>query len=402
MSPPRPARVLLVDSSGYEDLGGASTVLDELIRRVDRTRFVPSLACLSPGRWPELVRARDTPAYSLPRTRLRSPANLLTLVRGLCHAIREQQADLVHASENSALLYAAVAGHLTRTPVVWHIHSPLRPRGRTEQTTLRVLRRLPPVRIVFTSLGAQRRTVAFPGVPWSVVTPGVDIVACASGDAARGRQAFGLPDDAEVLSVFARIEPMKGQLDFVESLGRLARHRPRLYGVMCGPADHQGGYWRRIQELVRRHGLGERLVIPGDVRPPLKHDVVAASDVVVHPSHAESFGLAVLEAMAGGRAVVAAATDGPRLLIDDGVDGVLVPPGDVDALTEALAGLLDDPARRAALGAAAARRAEGHGVDDMVQRFEDLWDDVLATDRGTGPVQDGRRPRKGIRRRTRT
>jgi glycosyltransferase involved in cell wall biosynthesis len=372
-----PAHVLLVDSSGYEDLGGASTVLDEIIRRVDRGRYVPALACLSPGRWPELVRARGTPAYSFPRTRLRSPGNLVTLVRGLRRVVRAEGAELVHASENSALLYASVAGRLTGTPVIWHIHSPLRPRGRTERAVLRLLRRLPPAHIVFTAPGAQRRTMPFPGVPWSVVTPGVDVAQCRSGDAARGRRAFGIPDGARVISMFARIEPMKGQADFVRCLGRLVETRPDLYGVMCGPADKGSAYWRRLQELVRTHGLEERLVVPGDVRPPHKHDVVAASDVVVHPSHAESFGLAVLEAMAGGKAVVAAATDGPRLMIEDGVDGVLVEPGDVDALASAVGRLLDDDGARRRIGAAAMRAAERHGVDDMVRKFEELWDAVL-------------------------
>ncbi len=165
-----------------------------------------------------------------------------------------------------------------------------------------------------------------------MVTPGVDVEQCRSGDRARGRAAFGIPGDALVLSMFARVGVMKGQADFVTALGRLSTRFPNLYGVMCGPADKSSAYWGRLQRLVAEHGLEERLVIPGDVRPPLKDDVVAGSDIVVHPSHAESFGLAVLEAMAAGKAVVAADTDGPRLLIEDGVSGVLVAPGDVDAL----------------------------------------------------------------------
>ena len=171
--------------------------------------------------------------------------------------------------------------------------------------------------------------------------------------------------------MFARVGPMKGQADFVESLGRLAgRAHPNLYGVMCGPADKGSRYWRTLEGLVADLGLGERLIIPGDVRPPLKDDIVAASDVVVHPSHAESFGLAVLEAMAAGKPVVAAATDGPRLLIDDGVSGVLVEPGNVEQLTAAVGRLLDDSGARAALGAGAARAARAPRVDDMVRAFE--------------------------------
>ncbi len=372
-----PAHVLLVDSSGYADLGGASTVLNEIISRVDRDRFVPALACLSPGGWPDLVRQSGTAAYSFPRSRLRSPRNLVALVLGLRAVVQREKTTLIHASENTALLYASVTGRLTRTPVIWHIHSPLQPRGRAERAVARVLRRLPPAHIVFTSDGARRRTVPFPDVEWSVVTPGVDVEQCRSGDPARGRDAFRIPGDALVLSMFARVGLMKGQADFVAALGRLSTRFPNLYGVMCGPADEGSAYWRRLQRLVVEHHLEERLLIPGDVRPPLKDDLVAGSDIVVHPSHAESFGLAVLEAMAAGKAVVAADTDGPRLLIEDGVSGVLVPPGDVDALSAALARLLDDPGARAALGAGAALVGERHGVDDMVRKFEALWDDVL-------------------------
>jgi glycosyltransferase involved in cell wall biosynthesis len=376
-----PVHVLLVDSSGYEDLGGASTVLDEMIERVDRNRFVPVLACLSPGRWPELVRARGTAAYSFPRSRLRSPRNLVTLVSGLRGVARRHDVALIHASENSALLYASLAGRVTGTPVIWHIHSPLQPRSRTERAVARLLRFVPPAHIVFTSEGAQRRTMPWPGVPSSVVMPGVDVARCRGGDPKRGREAFGIPNDALVLSVFARVGLMKGQADFVGAMGRLVPRYPRLYGVMCGPADKASAYWRSLQQLVADYDLGERLIIPGDVRPPLKDDLVAGSDIVVHPSHAESFGLAVLEAMAAGKPVVAAATDGPRLLIEDGVTGVLVEPGNVDELTAALARLLDDEGARIALGAAAGRAAQRHGVDAMVQNFEALWDEVLGLER---------------------
>jgi glycosyltransferase involved in cell wall biosynthesis len=301
----------------------------------------------------------------------------VALVLGLRGVARREAAALIHASENSALLYASLAGRLRRTPVIWHIHSPLRPRARSERAVARALRHLPPAHIVFTSAGARERSVAFPGIPWSVVMPGVDVERCRSGNAGRGREAFGIPSDASVVSMFARIEPMKGQADFVRTFAQLSASHPRLYGVMCGPADKGSPYWHRLESLVGDHGLTGRLIIPGDVRPPLKDDVVAASDVVVHPSHAESFGLAVLEAMAAGKPVVAAATDGPRLLIEDGVNGVLVEPGNVEELTAAVGRLLGDADERARLGAAAARAAEEHQVDDMVRRFEDLWEEVL-------------------------
>lgn len=244
---------------------------------------------------------------------------------------------------------------------------------------MRVLQRLRPSHIVFTSPGARERSAAFPGVPSSVVFPGVDLAKCASGDRHRGRAALGISEDAQVVTVVSRIEPMKGQVDFVEALGRLATGRDGIYGVMCGPADRNGAYWHRIEELRRRYELGQRLITPGDVRSPLKEDVVAASDVIVHPSHAESFGLAVLEAMAAGKPVVAAGADGPRILIEDGVDGLIVPIGNVDELCGALGRVLDDPELRTELGANAARSASKYPIEAMVHQVEDLWSDVLGS-----------------------
>jgi glycosyltransferase involved in cell wall biosynthesis/GT2 family glycosyltransferase len=379
ITPARPVRVMLVDSIGYEELGGASTVLDEIIEHVDRTRFVPVLVCLSRGRWPEQVRARGTAAYSIPRMRLRSVRNLVEVVNGIRDVIRSQGTALVHASENTTLAYASIAGWLSRVPVVWHIHSPLQARSRRERLAARVLRLLRPAHIVFTSSGARERTMDFGRVETSVINPGTDLDRCRSGDAARGRRTLGIPEDAEVVSMFARVDPMKGQVDFVECVGRLAESHPRLFAVMCGPGDRKGGYWQRLYELSRRYGIVDRLLMPGDLRSPLKEDVLAASDVVVHPSHAESFGLAVLEAMAAGKPVVAAGTDGPRIMITDGETGMIVPVADPGALASAVGRLLGDQSLRQRIGSAAAVAAQSYPVEAMVRRFEDLWSAVLGS-----------------------
>lgn len=375
----RPTRVLLVDTIGYEELGGASTVLDEIIKRVDRSRFVPVLLCLSTGRWPEQVRAAGTAAYSIPRARLRSIRNLFQVVNGIRNVIDREGIELVHASENSSLLYAAIAGAVARVPVIWHIHSPLRARSREERFAARILRLLKPAHIVFTSPGARTRTIEFKGVPSSVVLPGTDLERARSGEAERAREVLGIPKDALVVSMLSRIEPMKGVRDFVECIGRLADRHPELMAVMCGPGDRDGSYWQGLYELSHRYGTDGRLLMPGDVRSPLKEDILAATDVFVHPSHAESFGLAVLEAMAAGKPVVAADTDGPRLMITDGEDGLLVPVANPEAMSSAVERLLVDPELRSRIGANAAAKTETYRVDAMVDRFEDLWSKVLGS-----------------------
>jgi len=95
---------------------------------------------------------------------------------------------------------------------------------------------------------------------------------------------------------------------------------------------------------------------------------------------------------------VAAATDGPRLLIDDDINGVLFDPGNVEQLTVAVGRLLDDRGERDRLGTGAERVALEHQVGDMVHNFEALWTGVLSQTPSPPPGR-ARRPSNGMRRR---
>lgn len=103
--------------------------------------------------------------------------------------------------------------------------------------------------------------------------------------------------------------------------------------------------------------------------------------IAVIPSvWAEPFGIVVIEALAGGAAVLASDVGGIPEIVEDGVSGVLVPPGDADALRDALQGLVADPTRRAALGEAAVRRAELFTAAAVIPAIEDLYRRVLPSE----------------------
>ena len=119
---------------------------------------------------------------------------------------------------------------------------------------------------------------------------------------------------------------------------------------------------------------GFRADVPGEL---------AALDVLVHASvQAEPFGQVIVEGMAAGLAVVATGAGGPAEIIDDGVDGLLVPPGDVGALADALRLLAADGERRAGLGRHARASAERYRTSVVVPQFAALYDDVRAAGRG--------------------
>ena len=142
-----------------------------------------------------------------------------------------------------------------------------------------------------------------------------------------------------------------------------------MAAIVCG-SEGDAGYSARVRSERTELGLDDRVTITGFVPDRMRDDIVAAADVVVHLAKRESFGLAVVEGMAAGKAVVAAAASGPSSLIEDGRSGVLVPVDDDAAAAAAVDRLLSDPAERAALGAGAAEAARSHPVEGMVRAVE--------------------------------
>jgi glycosyltransferase involved in cell wall biosynthesis len=109
------------------------------------------------------------------------------------------------------------------------------------------------------------------------------------------------------------------------------------------------------------------------------HEIVPLFEVAVQPSLNEGMGKAAVEAMAAGKPVVASAVSGLRDVVRPGRNGVLVPPGDPDALSRAVLDLLNDSDRARRLGEAAREDAESYGVEAMVARLEALYDRLLRT-----------------------
>ena len=116
-------------------------------------------------------------------------------------------------------------------------------------------------------------------------------------------------------------------------------------------------YSRAIRARIARDDLRKRVVVHGRVPPAQVAGMLDAADLMVHPSRHESYGGACAEAMAAGLPVIASRVDNLPYLIRDGIDGILVPPGDVPRLAAAIAVVANDAARRNQMGASARSRA---------------------------------------------
>src|SRR5216683_2652401 len=169
-------------------------------------------------------------------------------------------------------------------------------------------------------------------------------------DRAAARQARGLPEHDVILLCAARLTPRKGIPDLLSAVAELWPKWLRLRLVVAGTVNSSD---RQYADFLRaeatRLGIAERVTFDETARPDDMPRLFAAADLVVQPSHAEGLGLVVLEAMSCGRAVVT--TDIPATAEITGGREVLLTchPGDVAGLAGAIAALLADHERRAAL-----------------------------------------------------
>ena len=198
------------------------------------------------------------------------------------------------------------------------------------------------------------------------------------------RQAFGARPDRPLFVCAARLEEQKGHAVLLEALAALREDGADFALALAG----SGSLRETLEARSRALGLEAQVRFLGTVDEP--GPLLAAADAVVLPSLWEGLPLTLLEAMARARPVVASAVGGIPEVVEDGVSGLLVPPGRADALAEALGRVARHPLRAESLGAAAAERVRADFTwPKVVERFEAVYDEVLglatfAPPRGAG------------------
>lgn len=183
-----------------------------------------------------------------------------------------------------------------------------------------------------------------------VVPSGVDPAALVAAPGAREavRREWQVPDDAVLVALMGVLEARKGHAVLLQAAAAAHATAPQLHYVCCGDGSARAA----LVAAATGNPAAVRFVgFRDDVAACL-----AAADIVVLPSLHEGLGVAALEGMAAGRAVVASRVGGLAETVVDDESGVLVPPGDAAALAAALVALAGDPARRARLGAGGVAR----------------------------------------------
>lgn len=190
------------------------------------------------------------------------------------------------------------------------------------------------------------------------------------------RHDLAIPPDAVIVTYTGRLLRGKGLETLVDAFARVAADYPSARLMLVGSGAGQAlSNEADLRARVASRGLEDRVIFTG--RVDAVEGYLAASDVFAFPSEFEALGLSLIEAAACGLPCVGTRTGGIVDVIVEGRTGLLVPPGDVDALAAAVASLVADPARREALGTAArAFVGERFDVESSVDRYRALFHEL--------------------------
>jgi len=372
-----PVRICFLDS--FPRMGGAEQSLVELLRHLDRRRFRPFFVASEEGEVSQEVRKLGIPVLFCPlprnvsvlsRTALRFsslarvPVHLLAYLRRLAGTIRSVHPHLTYSNSLKDHLASAFLACVVRRPVVWHFRDLL------EKKVLRdfveAVALAAPVHLIANShftAGQFPRLSRRPGRV-TVVYNGLDLDAI---DRARRLAPSGdVPASSGlVVGLVGALCPEKGQRLLIRSLPALAQKLPEVSCWIVGEeiystSRHEKGYRGTLERLAGELGVKDRVHFLGwrkDVMALLQRmDIlVCASDPAIF---VETFGRAVVEAMACEKPVVAVASGGLRETVVDGVTGALFEPYSPEALVGAILRLAASPAHMRRMGQAGRRRAE--------------------------------------------
>jgi len=219
-----------------------------------------------------------------------------------------------------------------------------------------------------------------------IVPPGVDITRFYPIPREEACEAIGIPPEDRMLLFVGRIEPLKGLDTLMRAIAILREcgvqcHVPHYLAVVGGDPSASGeklsDEMARLQTLRRELHLEDLVLFLGKRAQDTLPYYYSAADVLVMPSHYESFGMVALEAMACGTPVVASQVGGLAFLVQDGLTGYVVPDGDPQALSDRLRLLLMDGELRQRMGLQAAAYARQYAWENIVERLLGVYSELL-------------------------
>jgi len=361
---------ILIVMTIAEQKGGAELALQHLIQYGRNVSVEWITVFFEDGPMVSQFQAFGIKTYVVPSGRLREPHRLIATVAQIATIARQNNADLIFSWMTKAQIYGGLAAVFAQTPSLWYqwgmpSHNSLLDRVATLMPTVGIL--------ACSQITAQAQKQLHPLRPVQVVYPSAelekfDLKLLPTPD--KIRHQLGLPHKGALIGIVGRLQHWKGMHTLVEAMPQILQRYPDTHCVLIGGKhDLEPEYGEFLERQIKAFGL-ERTVIMTGFQSNIP-EWMQAIDIFVHASDNEPFGIVIIEAMALAKPTIAGNQGGPTEIITDGINGLLSPYGDANALAQAILRYLDNPEFAQRLSQAAYTRAMDFSTQQYVQNFTD-------------------------------
>ena len=355
--------------------GGSERQLYLLLKHMDLNAAEPLVAVFNPSTltdYADAIRALGIQVLPLPSSKNSPLKRLFWLIR----FFRQKKPDVVHSWSASDNPYAGIAGLLAGVPLrLGSFRDSLANRGFLNLSKLfqyLAIHTCPILVVNAQSILEELHVRGFSTNRLFLLENCVEI----PPNSIEIDLPAALSSEFRLVGTVGNIRRKKNVHIFIEGISLLTDRFPDLRGVIVGqPIPDELDYYQSIQRLIQERDLTEKIILLGfrDDAPLL----VSKFEVFCLLSDFEGSPNAVLEAMAAGRPVIASNTSGIPDLVQDGVTGYLVPPGDATAFASALEKMLNNPDREE-MGAKGRKRVESQcGCQDSAARLLELYQQLM-------------------------
>lgn len=361
-------RILQVSSA--KSFGGGERHLVDLARGLRNRGHEVFLA--APDDSPILEKLENFPDEKVLRVKIKNSVDIFA-ARRIAKFIRRNQIEIVHAHAAKDYLPVSLAVRFVRQAKLVLTRHVLFPMKRTQKFALSNVSKV----IAVSSAVEANLEKTFPKKKIVKIPNGIEIEKWADADRETLLREFrflhNIPFDAQLVGTVGELKRLKGQQDFILAANEIAQKSRDAHFVIVGKDNsYKKDFRRELKRLVKVFGLQDRFLFLDWIEDTAP--LLAALDVFVSASHSESFGLAILEAMASGKAIVATETEGAKELIEDEKSGKLVAVKEPLEIAGAIGEFLSDEKMRETFGKNAQMIArENFSLEKMIEKTEEVY-----------------------------
>lgn len=369
-------KVKVLECIRQGQIGGGESHLLVLVENMDRARYEPVVLSFTDGPMIDRLREMQVPTHIIPTVK---PFDA-RICRQVREYIRSQNVDLIHVHGTRAGSNVLWAARSLKIPVIYTVHGwSFHPDQHFITRKIRIMGERyissrTNLNISVSESNKQSGRKFLKGFESIVVSNGIDQKKFNPANAHKDiRKEFGIDSNAVLLLFLARMTSHKQPLALIEAFSKVVDKDPDLHLMMVGDGDQKN----EVAELVKKYKLEQRVtLVPFRLDVP---DIIAAADIYILPSLWEGLPIALLEAMAMGKAVIGSNVDGTSEVIKDQENGLLVDPNNlVNDLQDKILKLGADKEMRKRFSEQAIRTIdEEYNAINMTRTIESLYDRVL-------------------------